>query len=105
MDIKKILTDLKDLLKARYGEEIQKIILFGSRVNGEPRAFSDFDFLIILKNGFDWKLEKEILNLCYEIDLKYDIVTDIQVLSLKDLNTIKGKQPFVLNALEHGIAA
>jgi hypothetical protein len=48
-------------------------------------------------------LEDSILSLCYEIDLKYDILTDVKLISRNELSTIKGKQPFILNALEHGL--
>ena len=46
-----------------------------------------------------------IANEIYEMDLKYDIVTDVKLISHRELSTIKGKQPFIINALESGIVA
>jgi len=77
--------------------------LFGSQATDQALPYSDYDILIILKNECDWKTEDQILNICYTIDLEYDILTDIKVLSINDLNTLKGKQPFVLKALREGI--
>jgi uncharacterized protein len=100
---KKILIDLKALLIKEFGDYIDKAVLFGSRALNTASKYSDYDILIILKKDFDWRLEDAILSLCYEIDLKYDIVTDIKVISRNDFNSTKGRQPFILNALEHGL--
>jgi predicted nucleotidyltransferase len=98
-----ILNDLKELLSNTFPNLIEKVILFGSRSTGKEELYSDYDILIILNADYDWKLEDKIISLCYEIDLKYDILTDVKVISKNELNTIKGKQPFVRNAIEQGI--
>ncbi|HLP46021.1 MAG TPA: nucleotidyltransferase domain-containing protein [Candidatus Kapabacteria bacterium] len=100
---KKILTELKALLIKEYAEYIDKVVLFGSRAVNTASKYSDYDILLVLKKDFDWRLEDAILSSCYEIDLKYDIVTDVKLISGKDLNSMKGRQPFILNALEHGL--
>lgn len=100
-----ILKEIKSLLTEHLLERIDKVILYGSQVTGENKKYSDYDVLIVLKDEYDWRLEDKILELCYEIDLKYDILTDIKVISRKELNSIRGKQPFIRNALEKGISA
>ena len=102
---KNILRDLNELLHTHFPGFVERIVLFGSRVNGNVHDGSDYDILIVLYKDFDWKLEDQILSVCYEIDLKYDIVTDVKLIPLKDLSTIKGRQPFVSDALEYGITA
>lgn len=86
----------------QFSGEIHKVILFGSQAAGDTRDYSDYDILVIMEKKFDWKLKDAILAACYEIDLKYDILTDVKLISKSDLKTIKGKQPFILNALAHG---
>lgn len=103
MNKKKILKELKALLIREYSSYIDKVILFGSQVLNTAAEHSDYDILVILKKDYDWQLEDTILSLCYEIDLKFDILTDVKLISRKELNSIKGKQPFILNALEHGL--
>jgi predicted nucleotidyltransferase len=103
MDKKKILKELKALLIESFSDYIDKVILFGSQALNTAKEYSDYDILVILKKDYDWQLEDSILSLCYEIDLKYDILTDVKLISRNELNTIKGKQPFILNALEHGL--
>ncbi len=99
-----IMKELKQLIQHRFAGSVEKIILFGSQINGKARDYSDYDILIILKNDYDWRTENEILDLCYQIDLKYDIITDIKIVSKNELNTEIGSQPFILDALENGVA-
>ena len=44
-----------------------------------------------LKNNYDWKTKHKIRSLCYEIDLKYNILTDIKIISQRELKTVKGQ--------------
>ena len=100
----KLLQELRNLINEKYPDIVDRVILFGSRIRDIPDKSSDYDILIILKTNFDWELEKEIQDLCWEIDYKYDILTDVKIYSLDDLNTIRGKQLFIINALNEGIA-
>jgi predicted nucleotidyltransferase len=103
VDKKKILRELKALLMTQFSGQIYKVILFGSQAADDAGDYSDYDILVIMEKRYDWKLKDAILATCYEIDLKYDILTDVKLISKSDLQTIKGKQPFILNALAHGI--
>ncbi len=89
---------------SQFSGRVHKVILFGSQARGDARDYSDYDILVIMETDYDWKLQDEILGACYEIDLKYDILTDVKLISKKEMNTIKGKQPFILDALAQGIA-
>lgn len=103
MEKQQILSELKDLLLSNYGEYIDSIILYGSQSRGTAKEDSDYDILIILKEDYDWKFRSELLALTNNIDLKYDVMTDVRMISLPEMKTIKGKQPFILNVLEEGI--
>ncbi|MDP3432611.1 MAG: nucleotidyltransferase domain-containing protein [Bacteroidota bacterium] len=105
MNNKAVLNDLNDLLKARFADNLKEVVLFGSQADGTAHKDSDYDFLIILKEKADWKIEGEISDLCYEIDLKYNIITDIHILSEGELSTIRGKQPIFVDALANGLHA
>jgi predicted nucleotidyltransferase len=95
--------ELKDLLLAAFPQEIEKVILFGSRVNGDARDYSDYDVLLIVNHAYDWKFEHRIYDATYDIDLKYDLLTDLKVISTDELQTIKGKLPFIQEAIERGV--
>jgi uncharacterized protein len=100
-----IIRDLKSHLIIHFGDIIKDVILFGSRSKGLAQPYSDFDILIILKIEPDWKLEKSISDRCYDIDLKYDIVTDVHLLSVSEIKSLRGKQPVFRNAILKGIYA
>ena len=103
MDHKLLLNELKKSLNERLGNIILQVILFGSRVNGTPRDYSDYDVLIVLLKDYNSDLEWKIYDSCYDLDIKYDIIIDAKLISKNELSTIKGKQPFITNAIETGI--
>lgn len=102
---KLILTELDTLLRSRLSGNLKEVVLFGSRINGNSHGDSDYDILIVLKEKVDWMAVREISDLCYEIDLKYNIITDTHIISEEEFSTLRGKQPVFVNALEKGYRA
>ena len=100
-----ILKDLKHHLQSYYKSQIKDVILFGSQTAGKLKADSDFDVLIVLEKDYNRQEENHILDLCYDIDLKYNIIIDVHLISLSEINSLRGKQPIFLNALNHGVYA
>jgi predicted nucleotidyltransferase len=79
------------------------VILFEREVLGKSSRRSDIDLLVILKKDFHWEEEDKILALGYELDLKFDIISDIKVISLGELESVKGNQVYIQEALENGL--
>lgn len=104
-DKNNILMDLKARLQEQYPTAINNVVLFGSQANNNASEFSDYDVLILLNNDYTRQDEDKILDICYELDLKYDILIDVHLLSIKELNSIRGKQPIFTNAIKNGIYA
>jgi predicted nucleotidyltransferase len=100
-----ILKDLKGILSTRFLDNLKDLILFGSQLSDSATDDSDYDILIILKKTADWRIEREISDLCYEIDLKYGIITDTHVISEEELKSSRGKQPIFINAISNGYRA
>ncbi|MCK4663715.1 MAG: nucleotidyltransferase domain-containing protein [Bacteroidales bacterium] len=101
----KILIDLKSHLIKNYGNSVKDVILFGSQARGNSKEYSDYDILIVLEKDYSGKDENQILDLCYDIDLKYNILLDVHLLSSKEMKSIRGKQPVFVNAIKSGIYA
>lgn len=100
-----ILQDLKNHLKENIGDSVKEVILFGSQATKKSTEFSDYDILIILSTEYSGEDENRILDLCYDIDLKYDILLDVHILSKSDLNSIRGRQSVFSKAIKSGIYA
>lgn len=97
-----ILNELKNNLSIQLKDNLKDVILFGSQLYENENTDSDYDILIIIKKKPDWKLEREISDICYEIDLKYGIITDTHILSDKEMSLPRGKQPIFHNAINQG---
>lgn len=100
-----IITDLKNHLNLNLGNSVKNVILFGSKARGDSDENSDYDVIIVLDRNYSGKDENDILDLCYDINLKYNILLDVHILSTKELNSNRGRQPIFLNAFKSGIYA
>jgi len=100
-----LLKELKNSLQKGYQDSVKDIILFGSQAYGNPTENSDYDVLIVLKKDYTAKDENQIYDLCYDINLKYNIVIDAHLISERELGTIKGKQLIFTKAIKSGIYA
>ncbi|NOU19280.1 MAG: nucleotidyltransferase domain-containing protein [Bacteroidales bacterium] len=105
VDRQRVLKDLSHLLKSKFSDDIKDVVLFGSQASGKAHKDSDYDILIVLKQKADWEIEREISDVCYEIDLKYNIITDTHIIGESELLTLRGKQPIFVNALANGLHA
>ncbi len=100
---RQFIQDFNSLLRIKLSDNLKDLILFGSQASDSANADSDYDFLVVLKNKADWKTEREISDVSYEIDLKYNILTDTHVIAETELETLRGKQPIFINAITNGI--
>ena len=64
-----ILTRVRDALAALYGDNIDRIVLFGSRARGDAREDSDYDIAVFLKSIPDRWAERRRL-----ADLRVDLI-------------------------------
>jgi len=98
---KLILSRAKSLIAKEFS--IEKIIFFGSRLKGKAKSYSDYDILVITKNDLNWKQKRRISDLTLDIDLEFDVITDIKVYSKNDIeNSILGQTQFMQNVFNEG---
>ena len=101
-----ILKELKELLVANFGDDIKSVILFGSQATGEAHKNSDYDVLIVLNKDYDREYRRKITSVVLDMELEYDIFIDTKMISTNELyNTIKGKEPLYVDAMQEGIYA
>lgn len=66
-----VLNRFKAALDALYGDQIEKVVLFGSRARGDAQADSDYDVAVFLKSSPDRRKEAERL-----ADLRVDFLDE-----------------------------
>jgi predicted nucleotidyltransferase len=101
-----ILKELKQYLITGFGDDIVDVILFGSQASGKATEDSDFDILVVVANDYNWQMRDRIMDKAFDIGLKYQVLFDIHLLSLNEKrNSLRGKEPLIVNAIERGIYA
>jgi len=96
--------ELKRKLKSTYGEKLKEITLFGSKARGDFDSESDIDIFLIFNYDVDWKFEKEVWELAYEIDLQFGVLFNVIIFSTKQVEDPKMKiLPFLKSVRKEGV--
>ncbi|RJP77110.1 MAG: nucleotidyltransferase domain-containing protein [Candidatus Zixiibacteriota bacterium] len=92
-------------LRRRLGDQVQKIILYGSRARGDFHEWSDFDFVVVVEpNGRNLReLSEEIVTVAGEILHRYDLLVSAQVLAPEAWD-FEQFGPWGLNVQEEGVS-
>ncbi len=63
-------------LHQRYGDDLLRVDLFGSKARGDFDAESDLDVLIVVRFPEDehWKHWKQITDIAWDVELEYGVV-------------------------------
>lgn len=96
-----VLRALKKRLQDRY--DLLEMKVFGSKARGEAAPDSDIDLFILLRK-VNWQIEREIYDLCFEINLEYNVFISPVIFSEKELEDLSMKSsPFVTTIEREGI--
>ena len=58
-----VLREIKRIIleeAGRLGVRVERVILFGSRARGEAREDSDWDILVVVEGGLDWRVRRRL---------------------------------------------
>ncbi len=99
---KEAVSDFIEDIREIYGEELDGIILYGSRARGDADEESDIDLLVVLKNFDDfWEEFRKITDLSSEVSYTYDVVLSAIPVKRKDYES--QISPLMLNVRKEGI--
>jgi predicted nucleotidyltransferase len=77
---KKAVREFITAVRRAYGEKIHRAAFFGSKVRGDWTQYSDIDILLITDDD-KWAFRRELWVIASGIELKYDLLLDIRVIS------------------------
>jgi predicted nucleotidyltransferase len=90
-------------LKKVYGDNLSRVILYGSKARGEATEDSDIDILVVLKDIKNQSVEKmKIRQISWEICYKYDLLLSVIVRSEQDY--LRKDTPLLMNVEKEGIS-
>jgi predicted nucleotidyltransferase len=104
MNIQTIIDEFKKEIKKIYGNQLDKIILYGSWANGTATNDSDIDLMVVLKGKISPGREIDRMIDCItDLNLKYDIL--LSVVPVSDEIYANIDSPLMLNVKREGVAA
>lgn len=86
ISINNLIAEINEELKLRY-HDYRGVYLHGSRLREKVNEDSDYDLVFVFDRKIDWKFKKEISDILYEIELKYEILIDARIYSFKEIET------------------
>lgn len=77
---KKAIREFIRMSRLSYGDKIRRAALFGSKARGDWKKYSDIDVLLITTDD-SWGFRKSIWSIAAGVELKYDVLIDVRVIS------------------------
>lgn len=93
---------LIDRLQQRYGEDLRRVELFGSKARGTFDEESDLDILIVLRmrRGRYRAYWNEIVDIAWDIELTHGIVTSLIIKDEDDYKRLRDCRVLLIRNLE-----
>ncbi len=95
-----IVREFKQAVAEKY--IVSDICLFGSNARGEATEDSDIDIFLQIAD-LTTDIEQDVYNMAYELELKYDCVIDVILLSDAVVRAHAGYLPIYRNILREGV--
>ncbi len=99
----KLISELIDVLKHKFNQDLLSIVLFGSVVKGSSTTTSDIDALVVCETLIkDWRArDKMTLELTEDIELKYATSIHMALVSKDEIShAIDSVSPLMLEIYE-----
>jgi predicted nucleotidyltransferase len=100
---KQAVKELIDELKKLYGDNLSRVILYGSKARGDATEDSDIDILVVLKKKIqNFSSErKKVKEISWRLSYKYDLLLSIIIRSEQEY--MRKDTPLLMNIEKEGI--
>ncbi|MGC8781221.1 MAG: nucleotidyltransferase domain-containing protein [Anaerolineae bacterium] len=101
-ELQAILRSLRGELARVLGDQLQAVILYGSQARGQPRAGSDIDVLVVVRDDSDYgDLIRRTSAIVSSLSLQHDVVISRAFVSRERFE--REQTPFLLNVRREGV--
>jgi predicted nucleotidyltransferase len=67
-------------VQVNYPDQVEQVVLFGSKARGDATPESDIDVLVVLRDN-DWRLRDAMRTLGARVSLEHDVLLSIRAVS------------------------
>lgn len=100
-----ILKQIREIYQAVYGEQLVRVILYGSYARGDFSGDSDVD-IVALVHGDRKSLQeqlKRVWDLTCDLELEYETVLSAAVIPYEEFEQYKKDLPYYRNIVNEGV--
>lgn len=104
-DLNEILKQLTEIYRTVYGNDIVKIVLYGSYARGDYLKDSDIDVVAIV-HGERTELQqhlKKVWEVSTELELEFETIISPTVIPFDEFERFKDDLPYYRNILNEGV--
>ncbi|MBM4461626.1 MAG: nucleotidyltransferase domain-containing protein [Chloroflexi bacterium] len=89
-------------LRARYGDDLQRVALFGSKARGDFHAEPDLDILVVVRTTkADYRrLWNEMVDMAWCVELTFGVVISLIIKDLADYDVMRAHQLLLARNIE-----
>ncbi len=102
-EIKTALSELVSDLRSYFGDDLSKVVLYGSYARGEYKQYSDVDILVLLKSSQIKEHSSFVVDLTAKYLTDKSVLFSILLYPENDFNHWKDSMDLFVNIEEDGI--
>ena len=104
-DLKMILKKISEIYRTVYGEDIVKMVLYGSYARGDNQDDSDIDIVAIVRGERSDLQErlKMVWDISSDLELEYGTIVSPTVIPLSEYEIYKDDLPYYRNIQNEGV--
>lgn len=100
-----VVKEISEIYRSVYGEELVRVILYGSYARGDFSEDSDLD-IVALVHGDRVKLQEQLKNVwdrTCDLELKYEMVLSPAVIPYEEFEKYREDLPYYRNIANEGV--